>query len=188
MKRIILIMFVSVCAALWAQSIPLGEIIGDDRSIRDPLYGLTARYPNGWTVRGVTRWGDRETTIYMGPNAAPNAFSTLYYRVYAAPLPLPAAAEGYLRDEAKKRAERRVTGGLADFENIAGSFVFKQIGGHPALGYVSSYNAGGKMLGEYLVRVQSEKGIAQFLLRAPIEEIDALRPDFDAMIESVRLP
>ena len=188
MKRVISIAFVSMCAALWAQSIPLGEIISEDRSIRDPLYGLTARYPNGWTVRGVTRWGDQETTIYMGPNASPNAFSTLYYRVYQSPMTIPSSAEGYLREEAKKRTERRVSGGLADFETVADSFVFKQIGGHPALGYLSCYNAGGKMLGEYLVRVQSEKSVAQFLLRAPIEEIDGLRADFDAMIESVRLP
>jgi hypothetical protein len=188
MKRCILVFAViSLCIPAWSQSIPLGEIIGDDRSIRDPLYGLSARYPAGWNVRGVTRWGDRETTIYFGA-PSPSSFPTLYYRIYSGPAAMPTAAEAYLREEAERKAEQRVSGGLADYANVVNSFSFKTLGGFPALSYAARFTGGGRTQCEYFVRVLSPNGVAVFFLRAPVEEFEALRPAFDTMVESVRLP
>jgi hypothetical protein len=189
MKRCLLLLAViSVGASLQSQSIPLGEIVGEDRSIRDPLYGVSARFPTGWSVRGVTRWGDRETTIYFAPPGLSNAFPTLYYRMYSNPLPLPTDAEESLRDEARRKEEQRITGGLADYANVVNSFAAKTISGHPALSYTARFTGGGKTQVEYFVRVLSTSGIALFFLRAPVEEFESLRPAFDAMIESLRLP
>jgi hypothetical protein len=189
MKRCLLLFAVfSICAPLQSQSIPLGEIIGEDRSIRDPLYGVSARYPTGWSVRGVTRWGDRETTIYFGAPALSNAFPTLYYRIYSNPLPLPSDVEASLRDEAQRKEEQRITGGLADYANVVNSFVFKTVGGHPALSYSARFSGGGTTQVEYFVRVLSASGVALFFLRSTVDEFEGLRPGFDAMIESLRLP
>lgn len=189
MKRCILgLALLALSLPAWSQSIPLGEIVTDDRSIHDPLYGLSLRYPANWIVRGVTRWGDRETTVYFGPPASANAFVTLYYRIYATPGALPADPEALLREEAKRKAERRVNGGLVDYANVIDSFAFKKIGGLPALGYSARFNAGGRTQVEYIVRVLSAKGVIMFFLRAPLEEIDELRPAFDSMIETIRLP
>jgi hypothetical protein len=189
MKRFLLVLAViSLSLPTWAQSIPLGEIVTDDRSIRDPLYGLTLRYPQGWIVRGVTRWGDRETTVYFGaPNAA-NAFVTLYYRMYTTPVALPSDPESFLRTEATQKAERRVNGGLADYANVVDSFAFKTVGNLPALNYSARFSAGGKTHVEYIVRVLSPKGVATFLLRAPLDELESVREAFDGMVESLRLP
>ena len=189
MKRSVLA-FAALAACLTAssQSIPLGEIIGDDHSIQDTMYGLSARYPSSWMVRGVTRWGNRETTIYLGVPKLENSFPTIYYRMFATSAPLPPNAEVALREEAKLRASRRVNGGLADYANDPDSFTFKNINGHPAISYLAKYTAGGRTMCEYWVRVLSEKGVAQFVLRAPLEDIDALRGDFEAMAASLRFP
>jgi hypothetical protein len=186
-RCLLLLAVISVGASLQAQSIPMGEIIGDDRSIRDPMYGLTARYPTGWSVRGVTRWGERETTIFFGPPSA-SSFSTLYYRVSPTAMRMAGSAEAHLRELAEKKAEQRVTGGLADYANVVNSYEFKTIGGHPALSYAARFTGGGKTQCEYFVRVVSANGVALFFLRAPLDEFDQLRPGFDAMIETLHLP
>ena len=189
MKRSLLVLAaLSSLQPAWSQSIPLGEIVTDDRSIRDPLYGLTLRYPSGWIVRGVTRWGDQETTVYFGAANSANAFVTLYYRMYAAPVGLPTDSESSLRTEAAKKAERRVNGGLVDYANVVDSFVPKTVGNLPALSYSARFSAGGKTQVEYIVRILSPRGTATFMLRIPLEEFEAVREEFDGMVESFRLP
>jgi hypothetical protein len=177
----------SLCGPAFAQSILLGEIVGDDRSIRDPMYNLSARYPNGWIVRGVTRWGDRETKIFFGA-PSPTASTSLYYRINASPLSVPADAEAFLREEARRKEEQRISGGLADYANVVNSFGFKTVGGHPALSYSARFTGGGTTQVEYFVRVLSPNGVALFFLRAPLEEFEGLRAGFDAMVETTRLP
>jgi hypothetical protein len=178
----------TLCVPVWAQSIPLGEIIGDDRSIRDQLYRVSARYPAGWMVRGITRWGDKETTIYFGA-PSPSAFATLYYRVSSVPMSLSATAEDFFREEARKKEEQRVNGGLADYANVVPSFEYKTIGGQPALANTARFTGGGgKTQCEYFVRVMGASGTAVFFLRSPLEEFDQLRPAFDGMIETIHLP
>jgi hypothetical protein len=38
------------------------------------------------------------------------------------------------------------------------------------------------------VRILSEKGVATFFLRAPLEELEEVRSAFDGMVETFRLP
>ena len=189
MKRSVLVCALfALCVPVWSQSIPLGEIVGEDRSIRDQLYRVSARYPTGWMVRGVTRWGDRETTIYFGA-PSPAAFSTLYYRVSAGPISLSATPEDFLREEARRKEAQRVNGGLADYANVVPSFEYKTIGGQPALAHTARFTGGGgRTQCEYFVRVMGASGIAVFFLRSPLDEFDQLRPAFDAMIETIHLP
>jgi hypothetical protein len=189
MKRFLLVcVLISFCGPARSQSIPLGEIIGNDRSIRDPLYGVSARYPTGWSVRGVTRWGEKETTIFFGAPELLAAFPTMYYRLYSQQMQAPAVSEDYLREEARKKAEQRVTGGLADYANVVNSFEFKTVAGHPALSYVARFTGGGTTQCEYFVRIMSPNGVALFFLRAPLTEFEALRPAFDAMVDTAHLP
>ena len=188
MRLILVLLVLAVCAPVQSQSIPLGEIVGDDRSIRDPMYGLSARYPVGWSVRGITRWGDRETTIYLAAPSSGTAFPTLYYRIYSGSSSLPADAENYLREQARQKEEQRISGGLADYANVVNSFEFKTVNGHPAMGNTARFTGGGTTQVEYFVRVLSPNGMALFFLRAPLSEFDGLKPGFDTMIETVRLP
>lgn len=173
---------------LWSQSVPLGEIVGRDRTIRDPLYGWAARFPQDWTVHGVTRWGDRETTLYLGTRLVPGAYSTLYYKSHGAPQPSPADAERFLRDEARRLADRRVSNGLSGYLPQPDSFAFAPIGGHPALRFAAHFTAGGRTFCEYVIRVASARGTAQLVLRVPLAQFEAVRGDFEAMAETIMLP
>lgn len=187
MKRCILA-FAAILLGLplRSQSIPLGEIVGRDHAIRDPLYGWSARYPRDWAVHGVTRWGNRETTIYLGTPAVPGAYSIIYYRSHATAQPAPANAQGALRDEARRHAARRTSNGLAGYTPQPESFVFRTIGGHPALSFIAHFTAGsGRTICEYVIRVASDRGVAQFELRVPLAQFEAVRADFEAMAETL---
>jgi hypothetical protein len=187
MKRFTLaVALIALGTPAWSQSIPLGEIVGTDRAIRDPLYQVTARYPVGWVVRGVTRWGDRETTIFLG-EPTQTGFASMYYRIPLNPR-LILDFEWDLREAAKKKTQQRIEGGLADYGVVAGSFSFRLIGDLPALSYLARFTVGSTTYGEYFVRVLSGKGEAVFFLRAPIEQLEPLRIAFETMVESVRLP
>lgn len=189
MKRPCLVMAAMLLGApLAAQSIPLGEIVGKDRAIRDPLYGWSARYPQEWMVHGVTRWGERETTIFLGVPAVPNATSTLYYQSHASARPLPANAEAFLRDDARLQAQRRAQNGLADYTVDRDSLQFTTIGGHPALRYTARFSSGGRTFCECVVQVLSDRGVARFLLRVPLAQYEAVRSDYEAMTGTLLLP
>lgn len=173
---------------LWSQSVPLGEIVGRDRTIRDPLYGWSARYPQDWTVHGVTRWGERETTLYLGTGLVPGAYLTFYYKSHGAPQPPLTDAERFLREEARRLAARRVTNGLNGYLPQPDSFTFAPIGGHPALRFTAHFTSGGRTFCEYVIRVVSSRGTAQFVLRVQLAQFEAVRGDFEAMAETLTLP
>jgi hypothetical protein len=187
MKRLILTLaLMTLGTPVFSQSIPLGEIVGSDRSIRDPLYKVTARYPVDWVVRGVTRWGDRETTIFLG-EPMQTGFASLYYRIPLDSRPI-IDLERYLREEAKKKTQQRIEGGLADYAMVTDSFTFRLVGELPALSYVARFTVSSTTYTEYFVRVLSPKGEALFFLRAPAEHFEPLRVAFETMVESLRLP
>lgn len=187
MKRLTLALAViALGAPVLSRSTPLGEIVGSDRSIRDPLYDVTARYPAGWVVRGVTRWGDRQTTLFLGePTQA--GFASMYYRIPADPRPI-LDLEWDLREAAREKTQQRIEGGLSDYAIVAGSFSFRLVGDLPALSYVARFTVGSTTYGEYFVRLLSSRGEAVFFLRAPLEQFEPLRIAFETMVESVRLP
>jgi len=185
-RSFLMLLGLGLGAPVFSQSIPLGEIVGSDRSIRDPLYKVTARYPTDWVVRGVTRWGDRETTIFLGEPAV-SVTAWLYYRFPLDHRPIP-DLEAYLREAAKKKTQQRIEGGLADYAIVADSFSFRLVGELPALSYVAGFTVSSTTYREYFVRVLSSKGEALFFLRAPLEQFEPLRAAFETMVESVRLP
>ena len=117
-----------------------------------------------------------------------SAYPTLYYQVYAQPISLPADTDAFLRELAQKKEEQRITGGLADYANVVNSFEISSVGGHPASRYTARFTGGGTTQVEYFVRVISPNGVAVYFLRAPLAEFDGLRPAFDAMVETTRLP
>jgi hypothetical protein len=177
-----------LCIPGWSQSVPPVEIIGPRHTIRDPLYSWSARFPSDWIVDGVVRWGDRETNLYLRVPAVPSAFSTLYYKSHAKPQPIPANAEYVMRKEAERHAIRRIVNGLTSYTPQAGSFSFKHIGGHPALLFVAHFSSDNRTICEYVVRVMSERGVAQMMLRVPLVQFEAVRANFEAMADTLLLP
>jgi hypothetical protein len=194
MKLILLVCcFGSLGTPLGAQPIPIDEISGPDNSISDSMYEVTTRYPVGWVIRGAARWGDhgnRATTIFFGAPDSAEASPNLYYRKFHAPMLIfSGGAESWLRDEARRKVEQRVTKeGIADYKNRPESFVLREVGGHAALSWSADYTRSGDRWVEYLTAVLSENGLALFFLQAPADQIKLVVPKYEQMIIALRMP
>lgn len=57
-----------------------------------------------------------------------------------------------------------------------------------ALSWTGRFETGGKKQSEYQTRVLGEKDAALVFMIGPAERVEALRPAFDRLIETIRLP
>lgn len=167
----------------------VAEFSGPNRSVRDPKFGLTTTYPEGWKIREVLRWGDQQNTIFFDIDAAPEPSPNLYYRVYQKPRPrTPEEMVAFVREEAKKKeASRREN--IADYTNRADSFKTFSLGGNAAFSWSADFTgpSGDKWV-EYFVRIQTENADASFFLQSPASQIDALRPAVDRLMAELKMP
>jgi hypothetical protein len=162
---------------------------GPNRTILDPKFGLTARYPEGWKVRDVRRWGDQQNTVFFELTSDPDPTPSFYYKVYRAPRPMTAATlEAFVREEAeKKQASRRET--WPNYTNRTGSFRTFTLGAYPAFSWLADYTTtDGEKAAEYFVRVQTEAADASFFLQSPASKLEPLRPAVDAFMATLKLP
>lgn len=66
--------------------------------------------------------------------------------------------------------------------------VSRVINGHRALTVTGSYTRSGKPRSETFTLIYSDNVIAHFDIQAPAEKFEAIRPSFERLVESVRLP
>lgn len=166
--------------------IPLDRVVDANNSIYDPSSGISVTCPSNWVVRDVRRWGQNETTITFFPQWSKEVAPRLYYAPW---LEKPAASkmEAHLRRAAEQKAEQRVRAGMRDYKNVPESFVFKQIGGRPALSYMAVFTSRGRKNEEYFMRIAGEETQAQFFVTASPDEMKTVRAEFDLMIETARV-
>ena len=180
----------NVTAANDAQDAKLvAEFTGPNRAIRDPKFGLTATYPEGWKVREVKRWGDQQNTLFFEITEAPEPSPSLYYKVYRTPRPMtPEALVAFVRDEVqKKQASRRES--WPDYTNRADSFRTYTLGAYPAFSWQADFTASnGDKWSEYFVRLQTDAADASFFLQAPAGQMEMLRPAVDQLMAGLRMP
>ena len=124
---------------------------------------------------------------------APNTMATqpsLYYRVLPVkPAPGLEGAKKYLREEVDKKTALRVKSGLTDYTVRPNSLVFRTVNGRPALSFVADYTLpDGKKCCEYNTRVVGDTTVALFFMMGLDWEVEAVRPELDGMIETVKLP
>jgi hypothetical protein len=194
MKRSILLLGVALSGATgWSQSggyqaVPFEQIAGPNRSIHDPQTHVSATVPLGWNLRRAQRNDKGETSIAFVVAKTPAAAPSLYYQFSDTARAAAGDIQATLRDGAAKKAQQRAaTDGFAGYANRADSFVARQIGGLPALSWAADYTRQDRAWSEYLTRVASDRGTILFFLNAPADEMAAVRPAFERMIETVRI-
>ena len=163
------------------------DLMAPGNTFFDPEYRVTGKYPEGWSMRTSARWGTKETTLFFADPEYPAARPSLYYRIFPEPMQLAdAQVDGWLREQAVAKANQRVTSGMADYVN--GEMVSRMIGDRPALTWTGSYTRNGEPWGEYLTRIYSPTGTTLFFMNARAENLPALIPKFERMINTTIVP
>jgi hypothetical protein len=165
------------------------QFLGPGRTLRDPKFGLAATYPENWTLDSVVRWGDQQNTLSLHAKDEDEAHLNLYYRVYHAPKPrTPEETTAYIREEVRKKQEvRRQT--VADYTNRPDSFREYKIGEYAAFSWLADFtDENGAKCVEYFVRLQTENADASFFVPMPAGRFEALRPQIDAFMATVKMP
>lgn len=168
----------------------LQDVLQPGNGFLDPKYGVAAVYPEGWTVREAVRWGEnqRENTVFFTPPEGSKATPSMYYQEYREPPPPRDKAEALLREMAQKKEEARSNNGKNDYRNDPGSFVFREVDGHPTLSYFATYSRGDQVQAEYFTRILGEKGYVMFFVRGPVADVQALIPPVYQMSGTVKPP
>ena len=112
----------------------------------------------------------------------------MYYRDYNDGEPSGVATEAVLREMAQKKEESRSQSGIPDYKNDPGSFVFRQIDGHPSLSYFATYTGNNQVQAEYFLRILGENGYVMFFVHGPVKDVQALIPAVYQMGGSVKPP
>jgi hypothetical protein len=180
-----------LCPHGWGQSIPLKEVLGPNNSFLDAKFGVSVSYPQGWTVSELQRWGTAsgQNTVFFAPPAPSRARPSLYYQMFSASEPAPAAGDvqAYLRGTADSKEKSRAAV-LGDYKNVPGSLEFRQFGGRPSMSYFAVYTLRGEIMEEYFVRIIGEKGYVMFFVQGPAEDVTALRAEVNRMANTVQVP
>ena len=172
-----------------ALSTLVADFSGPNRSLRDPQFGLTLTYPEGWKVRDILRWGDQQQTIFFEIPGQPETSPSLYYRVRHEPHPIALEAlPAFLREEAKKKETARREN-LPDYTNRADGFTMLTIGEYSGCSWLADFTSrdGDKSV-EYFVRIQTDVADASFFLQAPPDQIEPLRPVVDRLMAGLKMP
>jgi len=191
--------------------IPEDEIVGPNHSILIREFGLSATPPAGWTIKGAGRSAGGDSLIQFIVPDAPNAIPVINYHASTpgkfpadsqflswtnllGPKPItPAEVDSWLRNYAQRMgAEDRMKQGkaYASYENRSASIVLRNIGGNRAVSWMADFTraSGDKEWTECLTLIYSEKVVARFRIQATKETIEAIRPAFESLVASVRLP
>ena len=190
MKRLLLLLVAAgFCGpVLRAQDFTLQPVPGEPRTVRDPLYAVSLTFPRGWAVKMAERWGSQETTIFFETDKSTASAPSFYYRLFATPMVLTTAGyEAWLAEQVQKKTDDRRTA-LPDYALLPNSYVITTIGGRPALAWAADFTLRGAKWVEYFTRLVTEKGTFLFFMKVPAADFEALRKDFDAMIQTVRVP
>ncbi len=176
--------------------IPLDEIAGPNNSIADRKLGLSATLPAGWTIVSATRlmpdfnnpvWPDGFTGIQLlSPEAQPRI---MYQSITDGKAIAATEVDAWLRNRASQIAANKSVGrGVTEYKNRPAGFVSRTVGGRPAMSWAADYKRDGKDWIEDVTLIYGEHIHAMIVVQALATEIEAIRPKFESLVESVRLP
>ena len=168
----------------------LAEVLGPNNLFHDELFGVSAIYPDGWSVDNATRWGtnNAENTVFLVPPEPSKARPSMYYQKFRDGVPPPGTEEDYLRTSAQSKENSRSGNGANDYKNVPGSFAYTEVGGHPSLSYSAVYTQGDKVMTEYFVRILGKETYVMFFVRGTPEDVQALVPQVNQMAATVQVP
>lgn len=170
--------------------IVLNEVLGPDNLYQDEAFGVSATYPEGWTVRGAARWGanNSENTVSLVPDTPTSATPSMYYQMYPNGYPELEGTEAYFRRVAQNKANQRIASGVTDYNNVPSTFEFTQFDGNPAVSYYAVFTRGNDVQAELFVRVLGKKGYVMFFVPGSLEDVKAILPQIKQMASSVKVP
>ncbi len=184
--------------------IPVEELSGPNQSILDRKFGFSATLPAGWSIKSANRtdtWGNHiEFTAPDVPDDArafvnyretkPEELATFHGEAWtsggSAKPTTPADLDAWMRAVADG-LERERDAAFQNYKNRPGSFIARTIGGYNAWSWLADYTDSGENWTYYWTLIETGEGGARFQLGLPTARFDAVRPAFDALIESVRL-
>ncbi|HWA24810.1 MAG TPA: hypothetical protein VG734_03975 [Lacunisphaera sp.] len=168
-------------------SVNQGNIVKENRRIEDSQLGVKATYPAGWSVARVANGSNTRSVIFRLEGASVPQ-PVFYYRILEQPQPTnPGECEALLKQQAAdKQADRQKE--FNGYLNRAGSERFRTVTGQTSLSWFADYPQDGAKWSEYLVRILGRKSVGLLFVRAPSDQIDALKPALDAMADTVELP
>jgi len=168
----------------------LTQVLGPNNGFHDAVFGVSATYPEGWSVRDAGRWGlnNRENTVFFNPPEGSEAVPSMYYQMYRSGAPAAGDAETFLREQAQGKEASRSHNGANDYKNDPDSFVFRNVDGHPSLSYFATYTQGDQVQAEYFLRILGENGYVMFFTHGPAKDVRALIPSVYQMGGTVKPP
>lgn len=172
--------------------IDLARVLGPDNHYRDDVVGLSAKLPEGWTVRDAIRWGEghRQNTVFLKPADASSASPSMYYKPYTAEEAASmggTGAEALLREQAQKKEASRI-GAVGDYRNVPDSFLFFDVNGSPAMSYFATFTRGDQVMTEHFIRILGPKGYTMFFTTGKFEDVKAIMPQLKQAASSVTGP
>jgi hypothetical protein len=139
----------------------------------------------GWKGNGE---GDIATTVFLHRRHTDEGIG-FYYCLFRHVYRLtPDQIDKSLGEESDdKISQRRIQEKLKNYHVRPSSYEREEIGGQRVLAWVADFIQGKINMVEYEVIVQGHLALAEFLIRCPASELDAVRNDVEPVIESVRL-
>lgn len=151
----------------------LSEVLFPNNVFHDPVFGVYAKYPDGWTVSKFRRWGAKngENTVFLKPPEGSRAIPSMYYRKFTDTPPDRAYAEAVMRDQARLKEASRTERGMQNYKNDPESFVYREVDGNPSLSYFATYDKGDEVHAEYFMRILGDEGYVMFFVRGPVDDV-----------------
>ncbi len=198
--------------------IPLEFVLNGDSAILDRKFNFSATLPARWTIQGAGRdvsgianvirfiASDVPESIsqfknYSGQlnywSGTPGALSTDSPESWTnalGPKPITSTElDAWLRNYArlwdKQRNNNQIfTFGYSDYKHRPESIVLRTIGGHRAVTWTADFTRNNPGWTEFITVIYGEKVMARFTAWVPAAKIDALRPGYESLAESIRLP
>ncbi len=169
----------------------LSQVVKPGNIFRDDHFGVSANFPEGWSVKHALRWGlnNRENTVFFQAPGDSRAIPSMYYQKYPNGAPTGVSPEAYLRDLAVKKEASRQKDGFPEYQNDPGSYVYREVGGHPSLSYSATYiSRNGEVHAEYFTRILGPGGYVMFFVKGPASDVQKLIPDVYDMSGTVKTP
>ena len=165
--------------------IPLDQISGPNQSILDRTTGIAANIPIGWEIASAIRWSLPRLTIHFRVKGDAKARAKLTFANHDSKS-LPVADVGsWLRTWADNTRLDRLPD-VPDYKNRPGSFVARTVDGRRALSWIRDFQEDGEPWNEYATVVYTETGVGFIYIAAPTTKVEALRPAYETLVESVR--
>jgi hypothetical protein len=159
-----------------------------ENTFLDPVYNLAGKLPPGWTMRQSMRWGEKQNTLFFHDEDHPKTVPSIYYKVYDQPMTLAGdEIDAWMRKTVEDKTQQRIAGGMSDYV-VRPEIISTTIDGRPAMIWTADFTANGQQMTEYLTRIYSPNATVLLFTRGPTDQIEAAKPAYQQLMETIILP